>query len=144
MQDLTFFVDKLGKGQGLADTTEVPVSAVGFDGFLMGALQLSLVELQGFLLGSLGGIGHIALARFLDSEDFADLATTDEHFSKEGTSIFVVQSVDGEDLLAIYIGQTQYLLNLTETLLNFDWSRSIITSELLIMASLTTGLPMMS
>ena len=90
MQHLSLLVHKLGKWQGLTNTTEVPIAAIGFDGFLMGAPKLFLVELQGFFLGSLGGVGHIALPGFFDTEDFTDLTTTNKYFPEEGSSILVV------------------------------------------------------
>ena len=87
---MTGLVDTLGKRQGLANAAELPVPTVGFNGFLMGTPQFFLVELQGFLLGSLGGVGHIALPGFFDTEDFTDLTTTNKDFPEEGSSILVV------------------------------------------------------
>ena len=78
----------------------------------MVTLQLFLVELQGFLLGSLGGVGHIALMGFFHSKDRTDRTTTDEDFTEEATPFLVLQTVDGEDFLAIDICQAKDGFNL--------------------------------
>ena len=72
----------------------------------MATLQLSLIEFQCFLLGSLGGVGHIALMRLLHTIDSARRATSDKHLTEETASFLVLQSVDRENLLAIDIGQS--------------------------------------
>ncbi len=69
VQHMTTGIDLTGKLQRLADTTALPIPYKGFDGFLMVTLQLSLVELQSFLLSLLSGIAHITFARLLDAED---------------------------------------------------------------------------
>ena len=45
---------------------------------LMVALQLFLVEFQRFLFCSLGGIGHIALVRFLNSKHASDTSSSED------------------------------------------------------------------
>ena len=83
---------------------------------LMVALQLFLVELQGFLLSSLGGIGHIALVRFFYTKHASDTSSSDKDFSEEASAFLVFKAVDGEDLLAVHICHTQDCLDLVETL----------------------------
>ena len=82
----------------------------------MVTLQLFLVELQGFLLGSLRGVGHITLMRFFHTKDCSYRATTDEDLSEEAASFLVLQAIDGEDFLAIDIGQTKDGFNLIKSL----------------------------
>ena len=73
----------------------------------MRALQLRFVELQSLLLGAFSGVGHVAFMRFLHTIHIAGTSSTDKHFSEEATAFFILQSVDGEDFLAIHIGQTK-------------------------------------
>src|SRR5574344_2311236 len=82
----------------------------------MVTLQLFLVELQGFLLGSLSGVGHIALMGLFHSQDRTDRTTTDEDFPEEAAPFLVLQTVDGEDFLAIDIVQSNDGFYLIETL----------------------------
>ena len=114
---MSCLVDLLRKGEGFGDATQLPVSAIGFDGLLMVALQLFLVEFQCFLLGSLGGIGHITLVRFLDTIDITLESATDEDFTEEGSSFLIFQTVDGEDFSALYISQTKDLLDFSKPFL---------------------------
>ena len=69
----------------------------------MVAFQFSLVELQGFLLGSFCGVSHVAFMGFFDSKDGSNTSTTDEYLTEETASFLVFQSVDGENLLAVNI-----------------------------------------
>lgn len=68
-KDVSCLIDFLSEGETLADARPVPVTAVGFEGLLMVASQLSLVEFQRFLLCSFRGVGHVALSWFLNAID---------------------------------------------------------------------------
>ena len=68
-KDVSCLIDFLSEGETLADARPVPVTAVGFEGFQMVASQFSFIEFQGFLLGSLSGVGHIAFAWLLNTID---------------------------------------------------------------------------
>ena len=81
---------------------------------LMVALQLFLVEFQSFLFCSLGGIGHIALVRFFYTKHASNTSSADEDFSEEASAFLVFKAVDGEDLLAVHICQTQDCLDFVE------------------------------
>lgn len=80
----------------------------------MVALQLFLVELQGFLFCSLGGIGHIALMGFFHTKYASDTSSSDEDFSEETSAFLVFKAVDGEDFLAVHIGKTKDSLDFVE------------------------------
>ena len=97
----------LGKRQGLAYSGSIPVSAITLDGFLVAALQFSLVEFQGFFLGPFRGIGHVTLMRFLHTIHTAGSATADKDLTKERTPLFILQPVDGKDFLAVHVCQTE-------------------------------------
>jgi hypothetical protein len=73
-----------------------------------------------------------------------DTSSTDKHFTEEGTTFLVLQTVDGEDLLAVHIRKAKDSLDLSKRSLNLLWSSNITTSELLMMASFTIGEPMIS
>ena len=134
----------LGKRQGLAYSGSIPVSAITLDGFLVAALQFSLVEFQGFFLGPFCGIGHVTLMRFLHTIHTAGSATADKDLTKERTPLFILQPVDGKDFLAVHIGQSEYRLDSIKAFTELALSSNITTSELLMIASLTISDPMMS
>ena len=82
----------------------------------MVAPELRLVQLQSILLGSFSGVGHVALMGLLDTIYSSDLSTTNEDLTEEAASFLVLKPVDGEDLLAIHLSQSQNGLNLIESL----------------------------
>lgn len=101
----------LGKRQGLAYSGSIPVSAITLDGFLVAALQFSLVEFQGFFLGSFRRIGHVTLMRLLYTIHSACRTPTDKYLTEERTPLFILQSVDGKDFLAVHVCQSEYRLD---------------------------------
>ena len=107
-------VDLLGERQGRGDPAAVPVPAVGLDGRPVVAAQTGLVDLERLLLGALGGVGHVALMRLLDSVDGAPLPAPDEDLAEETPPVFVLQPVDREDLLAIHLSEAEDGLDLVE------------------------------
>lgn len=113
---MTCLVDLLGERQRLGDTRKFPIATVGLDSVLVVTLQLFLVELQSLLFGSLGGVGHIAFMRLFDSENSSYGSTSDEDFAEETSTLLVLKSVDGEDLLTVNIGQAKDCLDLVKTL----------------------------
>src|SRR5574344_990436 len=114
---MTGLVDFLRKRQGLADSASVPIPTICFDSLLMTAFQFLLVELQCFLLGTLSGIGHVALMRFFDSKDRCILTSTDKNLSEETSTFLVFKSVDGEDLSTIHLGESKDSLDFIESFL---------------------------
>ena len=86
----------------------------------MGTLQFCFIQLQCLLLCSFRRIGHIALPRFLDTEDITDKSTADEHFTEESTTFLVFQTVDGEYLTTLHISKSKNSLDVIETLLEFS------------------------
>ena len=53
--------------------------------------------------------------RFLNSKHASDTSSSDKDFSEEASAFLVFKSVDGEDLLAVYICQAKDCLDLVET-----------------------------
>ena len=49
--------------------------------------------------------------RLLHAIHITGLPSPDEYFTEETASFLVLQTVDGEDFLAVYIGQTEYRLD---------------------------------
>ena len=90
IQYMAGLIDFLGKFKRFGDAAGIPVPAVCFDGLLVAAFQLTLIEFQRFLLGSLGGVGHLALMRFFYAINTAGTASADEYFSEETASGFVL------------------------------------------------------
>ena len=80
-------------------------------------MKLVVIEHQTFFLNLLRRVGHIALMGFLHTNDKADIATLDEDLLELATSFLVLQTVDGEDLLDICLGQCQRIGNRCELLL---------------------------
>ena len=118
VQDPALLIHQLCELQRLADTTPLPVTHKGLDGLLMGTTEFPTVQLQGFLLGFLRRIAHIALTGFLDAEDISLRATLDEDLLKGRTPHLIVETVDGEDLLAVDIRQGQCGLDVIELILD--------------------------
>ena len=83
---------------------------------LMVTVQLLLIELQGFLLSTFRGVGHVAFTRLLNTKDGSYGSTTDIHLTEETASFLVFKPVDGEYLLAVNIGESKDGLNLIESL----------------------------
>lgn len=79
--------------------------------------EVPFVEFECLLFGTFSGIGHVALAWFLHSENISDCATADEYLPEELPAILVLKAVDGENFLAVNIGKTQNLLNLVKAFL---------------------------
>ena len=74
-------------------------------------MELVVIEHQALFLNLLRRVGHITLMGFLHTNDEADIATLDEDFLELTTSFLVLQTVDGEDLLDICLGQCQRIGN---------------------------------
>lgn len=68
---------------------------------------MALIDFQGFFLSALGGVGPVALGRFLHAIDIGVLATADPHFLKVAAAVVVVEGVDGEDLLLLHLCQSE-------------------------------------
>ena len=78
--------------------------------FRDGSLDVAIVPLVDFqclFLGALGCVGPIALGRFLHTIDIGVLAAADPHFLKVAATVMVVEGVDGEDLLLLYLRQAE-------------------------------------
>ena len=80
-------------------------------------MEFFLVEFQGFFFGSFGSIGHITFSWFFYTKYATGGSSTYEDFSKETSSRLILQAIDGEDFLAIYIGQTKDSLDIIEAFL---------------------------
>ena len=55
--------------------------------------------------------------RFLHTIHIAGLSSSDEHFTEETAPFLILQTVNGEDFLAVHIGQTEYRLDGVKTFL---------------------------
>ena len=76
-----------------------------------------LVEFQRLLLGTLGGVGHIAFPWLLHAIDIAGESTADEDFAEEAAAFGILQSVDGENLSALHIGKAKNGFDVVKALL---------------------------
>ena len=117
VHDTAFLHDMLGELQGLTHATATEITDKGLDSLLVVTAELTLVELQGFLLDLLGGVGHITLNRLLDTEDITFRATLDEDFLEGTAAVLVVKTVDGEELLTVIVGKGKGLTDLVELVL---------------------------
>ena len=99
--------EPLGKLDRFLNATALPVLAIDTDGFLKVTMELVVIEHQTFFLNLLRRVGHITLMGFLHADNEADITALDEDFLELATSFLVLQTVDGEDLLDICLGQCQ-------------------------------------
>ena len=107
----------LGELQALLDAAVVPVAHELLNGMLVVGGHELLVELQGFLLGFLRGIGHVARRWLLHSKNLAVLPSLQEYFLEWASAFLVVQTVDGEDFLAVVVGEGEGGLDVIELVL---------------------------
>jgi hypothetical protein len=82
--------------------------------------------------------------RFFYAINTTCTTSTDENFTEETASFLIFKPVDGEYLLAVHVCKSKDCLDGIKAFTNLLWSSNITTSELLMMASLTTGLPIIS
>ena len=97
-----------GKVEVFANLGLLAVSLNLYDGCL-DVTEMAFIDFQGFLLQSLCRIGPIALWRFLHTEDIPGVTTTDPDFTELGTSLLVLQLIDGKDLLKLYLRESKLL-----------------------------------
>ena len=110
-------LDFLGKLDGFLNAASVPVTAIRLNSIFPLTIQLFLVHKQGFLLNLLSRIGHVALTRLFYTNYNADISTLDKDFLELTSVLFVLQSIDGKDLLFVCLGQSQNISNRLEFLL---------------------------
>lgn len=68
---------------------------------------LALIDLQCFFLGTLGGVGPVALGRLFNTIDIALLTSADPYFLEVVSAFVVVQGVNSEDLLLLHGRQSE-------------------------------------
>ena len=97
------------------------------------------IDFQSLFLGTLGSVGPVTFRRFLDTEHVRVLAPAYPHLLEVVATLLVIERVDGEYLLLLYRVSPRMAAMSSYLSLNLDWSSSILTSELLMMASFTIG-----